>query len=254
MKCQQARIFLSPYLDSEFDPTTTYEVSRHLQSCTDCAQIFAAEEALERAIGERLRRPEGDEQRIIERGLSHILHQGRRFVGWRAFFGAAALLLALGLFAYRTTAGGSGRVPELIAMAAEDHHRYLLGELTPELVTRDPSDLAAFFEGQLAVAMGSLPNGAGWELEGARVCRFQGNPVGFVTLRYHGIPVSVVDVPDTDADAERARGRGSDLHSDGRCFELEGGRGILRRTPSGLRVAFGDLEMAKLEEVVRAAR
>lgn len=253
MKCRQARIYLSPYLDSELDPTTTYEVSRHLESCTDCAQIFAGEEALERAIGERLRRPVGDEQQIIERGLSRVFPRGRRFVGWRAFFGAAALLAALGLFAYRTTASGSGRVPELIAMAAHDHHRYLLGELTPELVTRDPSDLAAFFAGQLAGgAMGSLPSGDGWELEGARVCHFHGVPVGFVTLRYHGIPVSVVDLPDTDT--ERARGRGSDLHSDGRCFELEGGRGILRRTPSGLRVAFGDLEMAKLEEVVRAAR
>ena len=54
MKCQQARIYLSPYLDSELDPTTTYEVSRHLESCPDCARLFAAEEDLERAIGEFL--------------------------------------------------------------------------------------------------------------------------------------------------------------------------------------------------------
>lgn len=252
MKCQQAHVFLSPYLDSELDPTTTYEVSRHLEGCPDCAQLFGAEEVLERTIGEQLRLPEGDEQELIERGLSNLFAHRRRFVGRRAFLTAASVILLLGLLAHRMTTGESRRVPALISMAADDHHRYILGELTPEFLTHDASALAAFFEGRLAGEIGALPSGNGWELEGARVCRFEGSPVGFVTLRYHGIPVSVVDVPTVDG--KSAPGDSSASTVADRGFELQGGRGILRRTAAGLRVAFGDVEMAKLEEVIQAAR
>jgi len=251
MKCQRARIYLSPYLDSELDPTTTYEVSRHLESCSACSELFAAEEALERAIRERLRRPGGDEEQVVERALSRALALRTRLSGWRAAFAAASLLLVLGLFAHRLASITSDPVPELVAMAAEDHRRYLVGEITPELLTKDQAALPSFFDGKLAGETGSFPTGNGWEVEGARLCDFHDIPVGFVTLRYHGIPVSVVDMPEEDA--ERALDLGL-VAPDERCFELSGGRGILRRTASGFRVAFGDVEMKKLEEVVLAAR
>ena len=45
----------------------------------------------------------------------------------------------------------SRRVPALISMAADDHHRYILGELPPELLTHDATALAAFFEGHLVL-------------------------------------------------------------------------------------------------------
>lgn len=253
MKCQQARIYLSPYLDSELDPTTTYEVSRHLEGCADCAQIFKAEEKLERAISEYLRRPQGDEKEVIERGLKGAFAGHTRFLARGTLFAAAALLLLVGLYAtYRATSGEGERVPELIAMAAKDHRRYILGELAPEFLSTDPAAVASFFEGKLAGETGAFPVGDGWEVEGARVCSFRGNAVGFVTLRYHGIPVSVVDVPGELADIVTESG--SVTPSGRHCFELPGGRGLVRRTPSGLRAVFGDVEMAKLEEVVFAAR
>jgi len=251
MKCQQARIYLSPYLDSELDPTTTYEVSRHLETCSACADLFAAEEELERAIRARLRRPRGDEEEVIERALSRAFALRTRLSSWRGVFAAASLLLVLGLFAYRLTSITGDPVPELVAMAAEDHRRYLVGDVSPELLTKDPADLTSFFDGKLAGDTGSFPTGDGWEVEGARLCSFHDIPVGFVTLRYHGIPVSVVDLPEEDAAQALDLGL---LAPDDRCFELSGGRGILRRTSSGFRVAFGDVEMAKLEEVVLAAR
>jgi len=250
MKCHQARIYMSPYLDSELDPTTTYEVSRHLETCTACAGHFAAEEELERMIRERLRRLQGDEEEVIERALSRAFTLRTRLTGLGALFTAASLLLLLGLFAYRLTTVTADPVPEIVAMAAEDHQRYLIGDLTPELLTKDPTDLPSFFEGKLAGETGSFPSGSGWEVEGARLCSFRDIPVGFVTLRYHGIPISVVDLPEKDT--ARALDLGL-LAPDDRCFELSGGRGILRRTPHGFRVAFGDVEMAKLEEVVLAA-
>jgi len=252
MKGHEIRIYLSPYLDSVLDPTTTYEVSRHLETCRECAQIFKAEGELEHAICERLRRPHGDEEQVIERALSRVLARRSRFEDRRALLIAASLLFLLGFLIYRVTWRESDRVPDLITMVAEDHRRYIHGEVTPELLTADPAALAPFFEGKLSGEIGSIPMKSGWEMEGARVCRFREIHVAFITLRYHGIPVSVVDVPDEDV--ERATGRSFVLPSDERCFDLPGGRGILRRTSCGLRVVFGDIEMAKLEEVALAAR
>lgn len=240
MKCRQVRVYLSPYLDSELDPTTTYEVSRHLELCPGCAALFQAEGELERAIAERLRRVEGDEEAIVERALAHVL--ARRGHAPRWWMLAAAVLLIAGLSVVRFAWPGGEPIPSLVAMAAEDHRRLLLGEIAPELRSDDPAKVAAFFYGRLAGDIGTLPAGDGWAVEGARVCHFEGRAVGAVILRYQGVPVSVIDVP-AQPSAELAT----------RCIELPGGRALMGRTAAGIRVVFGDVEMARLEEVLRAA-
>ena len=253
MKCQQARSYLSPYLDSELDPTTTYDVSRHLDRCPECAQLYNAEEELERAVAEGLRCPTGDEEHIVERALSRAVDpRGALRNRWGRLTAAASLLLLLGLLTHQMIGSERSFIPELITMAAKDHRRYVRGEVTPEIFTTDRAALTQFLGSRLTGEIGSFPSGDGWELEGARICRFRDMRVGFVTLRYHGIPVSVVDVPEEVA--ERATADDVTLPPDDRCFELPGGRGILRRTASGLRVAFGDVEMAKLEEAILAGR
>ena len=248
MKCRDALRHLSPYIDSELDATRTYEISRHLIACPTCSKRFEEEETLERAIAERLREPGGDESEMLERALSGAVSPRRR-PGLLRVAVIAACVALLGLLAYRLTTGGTEPIPELVAMVAKDHQRYLLGELEPELSTMDAAAVHSFFLGRLDGEMGALPTGDEWQFEGARVCRFHEQRVGFVTLRYHGIPISVVDVP--DGAGSPAADAGPSAHD--RCFELEGGRGILRRTRAGFRAAFGAVEMARLEEIVAAA-
>ena len=252
MKCREARCYLSPYIDSELDATRTFEISRHLEGCPPCARIFGEEAELELAISERLRRSRGDEEQVFKRVLARAVPGRGRSMGVRLLLAAASLLVLLGLFTYRLTAGGSEAVPEIIAMVAEDHRLYILGEIQPELLTDDPVAVASFLQGQLGEETGALPTGDGWEVEGARVCGFRDMRVGFVTLRYHGIPVSVVDAPHEEGEHATAHEIG--LKADERCFELTGGRGIVRRTPSGFRAAFGDIAVARLREVIAAAR
>lgn len=252
MNCTQIRIYLSPYLDSELDPTTTFEISRHLEGCEQCARLFEAEACLERAIRDQLRQPVGDEEQVVEDVLARVLMPRHNFPSWRALTAVAAILLALAAIAYHFTIHRSDAAPQLLAMAAKDHRRHILGEVSPEVVTSDPTALASFFEGKLNGEIGSLPTGDGWEIAGGRVCNFEGVPVAFVSLRYHGIPVSVVDVPTIDV--ERALEHSATVPLEDRCFELQGGRGVLRRTSAGLRAVFGDLEMSTLEQVVQAAR
>ena len=52
MKCNEIRNFVLPYLDSELDARTSQEIHLHLQSCAECAEIFAREEKFnERLFG-----------------------------------------------------------------------------------------------------------------------------------------------------------------------------------------------------------
>lgn len=50
MNCSEARRSLSPYLDSELDPTTTFAISEHLRICESCRNRFEMERRADRAI------------------------------------------------------------------------------------------------------------------------------------------------------------------------------------------------------------
>ena len=43
MKCHDARKWISPYIDSELDPTKTFELSQHLENCESCKTRFGRE-------------------------------------------------------------------------------------------------------------------------------------------------------------------------------------------------------------------
>ena len=61
MKCNEARLLLNPYLDSELDARATIEVDAHLVACADCARLFA-------------------DGRVMEAGVKTALKQGPRTV------------------------------------------------------------------------------------------------------------------------------------------------------------------------------
>ncbi len=78
MQCQEARKWISPYLDSELDPTKTFEVSQHLESCASCRERFEKEGRADELIGAALRREESFvDWPAIER---HILAPARRVI------------------------------------------------------------------------------------------------------------------------------------------------------------------------------
>ena len=58
MNCNETRKWMSPYLDSELDPTKTFEVSQHLESCDTCRVRFEKESRADDIIAKRLRRCE----------------------------------------------------------------------------------------------------------------------------------------------------------------------------------------------------
>ncbi len=58
MKCHEARKWISPYLDSELDPTKTFEVSQHLESCSACKSRFEKEAQADQIIAASLKKEE----------------------------------------------------------------------------------------------------------------------------------------------------------------------------------------------------
>jgi len=78
MQCQETRKWISPYLDSELDPTKTFEVSQHLESCAPCRARFEKERRADELIGAALRREESYvDWSAIER---QILAPARRII------------------------------------------------------------------------------------------------------------------------------------------------------------------------------
>jgi len=55
MTCRECRKWWSPYLDSELDASTTFEVSEHLRTCRACRERFEREEFVENWLRDRLR-------------------------------------------------------------------------------------------------------------------------------------------------------------------------------------------------------
>ncbi len=95
MNCQQARRCLSPYLDSELDPTATFAISEHLRVCEACRRRFEAEREVESKIVYGLRAgnmPEGMWRDIIQP------LRKPRWIGWRLAMplaAAAAVMLVI---------------------------------------------------------------------------------------------------------------------------------------------------------------
>jgi len=54
VNCREARRCLSPYLDSELDPTTTFAISEHLRTCDPCRWRFDAERDVDQCMVSRL--------------------------------------------------------------------------------------------------------------------------------------------------------------------------------------------------------
>jgi anti-sigma factor RsiW len=50
MKCNEVQTMQGPYLDSELDAKTTFEIEQHLATCPPCARVFAQEQNLEARI------------------------------------------------------------------------------------------------------------------------------------------------------------------------------------------------------------
>jgi len=248
MRCSQARSLLSPYVDSELDARSTYEIARHLEDCGNCRRIFAAELDWEQSFAAALRAETGDEEALFAGALRGALAGSVRFrprgvagrKRWLAVAGAALLFAAVGagLWAVRP-----GALPDLLVAAVADHRKHVAGELSPELRSGDPAAVDAFLRRELNVELGPLALGHDWVLHGVRRCWLRGAPVGFVLLGCGGRAVSLYVV---SAESAQRFPDALSAAADRSSIDTSSGCAVLERTEGGMRCAIGQVSSARL--------
>ena len=169
MQCQEARKWISPYLDSELDPTKTFEVSQHLESCAPCRERFEKEGRADELIGAALRREESFvDWPAIER---QILAPPRRVIPLRPkWLLAAAACVAFLLISQGDWLGSTGA-----AQWAVDELHGLSPDFRPfpEGPGCTPSDVNEIAEAALDCRLG-IPVSE-WRLAGHAVTLIQGD-------------------------------------------------------------------------------
>ncbi len=182
MRCEEARRFLGPYLDSELDPTTSFEIARHLESCAACRERFEAERKVERAVAAEVCRPEPGDEALFRRALERGGRPRRRPWAWAA----AGALLALGAFALlRRDEGG------LVSSLRKDYRKYQGGGSPLDVVSAEPQSVEGFFREKMGLAVRVPARIDGMELAGGRRCSLRGVPTAFLIYRERGADVSV---------------------------------------------------------------
>ena len=189
MKCPEARKLVRIYLDSELDAKATQEIGLHLESCAECAELFAAEERIESRVVEVLRR--GRRSASVWERVEAQIKPARRFAGlnlrW-AFAVAVAIALIATVMVWRVT-----RPLDLAAAVEHCHDAYVQRLTSPEFTGSVPDEIARQFGDRLDVAAFSFrPASAAFSSQGARYCHVGDVPVALILGNFQGKPVSLI--------------------------------------------------------------
>jgi anti-sigma factor RsiW len=170
MKCEEASRFLSPYLDSELDPKTSFEISGHCEQCPSCRERFDAEQRIERSIAAELKKNEPKDQEIWRKVRARIVDpRPARARLW------ATGLLGLILGAMALLYHHHHRAPETLAGDLRSQYLTLLsGRATLMISTSDGKDVESFCKERLGLAF-PVPSKIGrFTVAGARLCMLRG--------------------------------------------------------------------------------
>ena len=196
MKCNEVRNLALAYLDSELDAKTSQEIQLHLQSCSECAQIFEHEEKFNERLFGVLRA--GQSNPALWEKVESQLRPGTGVAGivrrWKLVaIGGFAALFIVGLAAGIVLWVGGGSSLDLARVVEKDHREFLQGKVTSEFTGGVPDEIVRKMGGRLdAAAFSKVPTAGGFRSEGARLCHVDGVPVAWTMGRCKDVPVSLI--------------------------------------------------------------
>lgn len=255
MRCHEVRQFLGPYLDSELDAKTTQEIESHLESCTDCARVFASEETLDTRIFAALR--QGPRTPAIWEKLEARITPARRFARFtrsHPLVSALVAVAAAACVAVLAVLNWPGTPPLELAAAAEKHHRaYVDQVMAPEFTGSVPAQVAQRLGDRLdAAAFSCLPSKAAFTSTGARLCNLSGTPVAWIFGRYDGQPVSVLVFKKSELARFPATKRQMEVTDGVLCTRAGRYQFAARVVGDHVVCAIGNTSMAELDELVKS--
>jgi anti-sigma factor RsiW len=186
MKCEDARRYVGPYLDSELDPRTSFEVARHLEGCSDCKARFESEGVLERALAKELAHPQPGDEALWDRAVRRA--KGRR--KWRWTAAVSGGLAAAGVLIWLLALGRDGLASDF----RQDYRKHARGGSPLEVSSSDPKEVEEFFKARMGLSV-PVPVPPGWELLGGRKCALRGVPTAFLLYRKAGRDATVYVFP-----------------------------------------------------------
>lgn len=201
MKCQGIHKLIGPYLDSELDAKTSFDIEEHLQTCDDCAHLVEAERRCDERIFSVLRRGEKTpklwrqlEARAAEPSFWHRLWHGPRFAVVSLACAMTAFALLLAVWFWRR-----GHPLDLAVVVEQDHREYLAGKFQPDFTAAPPESAVAASGGRLDLAaFVKQPALSGFRTEGSRLCYLSGVPAAWTLGRYQDVPVSLIVLKRTE--------------------------------------------------------
>ena len=159
MPCEQTQNQLHGYLDGELDPVSAASFEKHLETCPDCKQTLAAEEALHQSIQKaNLYERAPESLRMSLMGKSEARSEVKPFPAPRAFawqwLAAAAVFLLAALVGWQQLQKPSGvSEAQLMASSLVDAHLRSLqpGHLT-DVESTDQHTVKPWFDGRIDFA------------------------------------------------------------------------------------------------------
>lgn len=190
MKCGEARKLLLLHLDSELDAQSALAVEQHLESCTECAGLFDAENKFGDRIASALRN--GERTPALWATAESRIRPAQRIVSifsWPiAATAAAAVVLLVAVWFVRAS-----RPLDLAVAAGECHNAYVQRITSPEFNGPVPEWIARELGNQLdAAAFDYRPTAPGFSTEGARFCHVANVPTALILGHYENVPVSLL--------------------------------------------------------------
>jgi len=196
MKCNEIRNLVLAYLDSELDAKTSQEIQLHLQSCAECAELFAREGRFNERLFGALRAGQSTAA-LWEQIESRLRPQGRSpwvFPRWKAVaLGSLVASVAVGLVAGFIILRFGASSFDLAKAVEKDHREFLEGKMIPEFSGALPEEVAKKLGDRLdAAAFNTAPTTGGFRSEGVRLCHLDGVPVAWTLGHCKDVPVSLI--------------------------------------------------------------
>jgi anti-sigma factor RsiW len=177
MKCEEVSRYLSPYLDSELDPKTSFEMSSHFDQCASCHERFESERRIEYSMTVELKKaaPRVDEH--WNRAKAAVLRPGGngRLWGWGLL---AVLVVATSFVALHHRPMG-GLADDL----RNEWMTFEAGRSQLEVTGSDAAPVEAFCRDRLGLALHVPEKIGGLVLEGAKRSSLRGASAAFVSYR-----------------------------------------------------------------------
>jgi anti-sigma factor RsiW len=236
MRCEDALKYLSPYLDSELDPKTSFDIARHLEQCETCRRRFEAEKQFEAQIVERLSAPAPGDDAAWAKALSSLPKRRR----WPYALAATAAAIIAVLWVLRPQ-------HDLLDELKHDYDKLASGRSVLDVPSSDAAEVERFFNEKMGLAV-RPPIAARMTLVGGRKCSLRGTPTAFMAYRCKDqwISIAVFDRANLDRfPKDRA------MVENGTFQDVVGGISIAAK-PCGWKVicVAGPLPLIELEEIL----